>query len=105
MAIRNRVDFTLFLRGTEVRVRGYFEPADYEVGLMQESLAIESLLPVEPVEPFASRLWREPDIDDLLATGEFDAIEQAAFDARNGPPLLYTYYQEDGLMRTIDDDF
>lgn len=66
---------TVWLRGVEVAVKGYVEPADRAVGIMQESLVIEELVPLTP-----NSRWREPDIDELLDSGEYFAINNAFFD-------------------------
>lgn len=66
--------FTVWVRGTEVAVQGYVEKADREVGMMRDWLVIEELVPVTP-DPH----WREPDIDDLLDSGEYIEIDNAFF--------------------------
>lgn len=69
--------FSCWVRGIELEVRGYVEKADRRVGILQDSLVIEEM---RPVDPGARARWREPDIDDLLDTGEYLAIEQAFFE-------------------------
>lgn len=67
--------FSVWLRGVELEVRGYVEKADRRVGIMGDSLVIEEMRPLTP-----NPRWREPDIDDLLDTGEYRAIEEAFFE-------------------------
>ena len=66
------VKFSCWLRGVEVAVRGYIEPADRSVGIWSPSLVIEDLVPLGDAPH-----WKCPDIDDLLDTGEYEGISEA----------------------------
>lgn len=84
--------FEIWLRGTEVRVRGYIEPADREVGIMSPSLVIEDFVPVVP-DPH----WRCPDIEALSESSEYADISRAFWETYHkwGDYEWYVYWQEE----------
>lgn len=87
-----QIRLTVWLRGVEVAVKGYVEKADRSVGIMADTLVVEELRPLTP-----NRLWREPDLDDLLATGEYAGIESAFFetyDKRYDADWAVVYYNQ-----------
>lgn len=83
-------EFTVWVRGTEVKIQGYVEPREPLVGMMRDSLVIEDLVPVQH-----SRTWREIDLDDLIATGEYKAIEREWFEFYENRAYHYSGWSED----------
>lgn len=75
----NLIRLTVWLRGVEVVVGGYIEPADPTAGMMQPELVIMDLTPVVP-DP----RWRCPGLDELLLSGEYQGISNAYWDTRHG---------------------
>lgn len=82
-----QIRLTVWLRGVELEVRGYVEKADRSVGIMTDTLVVEEMRPITP-----NSLWREPDLDDLLATGEYAGIESAFFETYD------RFYESDWMV-------